>query len=99
MCEDFIRGNIIGTLFAFILVCFDIIILRIKEPGRHRTFKIPLNPVIPLLGVASYVFLMTALPGTTWIRFIVWLALGLIVYFSYSINHRTTLSASPLFAP
>jgi basic amino acid/polyamine antiporter, APA family len=77
----------IGTLFAFVLVCFGIIILRIKEPSRHRTFKVPLNPVIPLLGVASCIFLMTGLPGITWIRFIVWLILGLVVYFSYSINH------------
>ena len=77
----------IGTLFAFVLVCFGIIILRVKEPLRHRTFKVPLNPVIPLLGVASCIFLMTGLPGVTWIRFVVWLILGLVVYFSYSINH------------
>ena len=77
----------IGTLFAFVLVCFGIIILRIKEPSRHRTFKVPLNPIIPLLGVASCIFLMTGLPNITWIRFIVWLIIGLIVYFSYSINH------------
>jgi APA family basic amino acid/polyamine antiporter len=77
----------IGTLFAFVLVCFGIIILRIKEPLKHRTFKVPLNPVIPLLGVASCVFLMTALPGITWIRFVVWLIIGLIVYFTYSFNH------------
>ena len=77
----------IGTLFAFVLVCFGIIILRIKEPGKHRTFKVPLNPVIPLLGVASCVFLMTALPLITWIRFVVWLVIGLVVYFTYSFEH------------
>ncbi|MGA2775773.1 MAG: amino acid permease [Candidatus Omnitrophota bacterium] len=77
----------IGTLFAFVLVCFGIIILRIKEPSRHRTFKVPLNPIIPLLGVASCVFLMTGLPGITWIRFVVWLIIGLIVYFTYSFEH------------
>lgn len=77
----------IGTLFAFVLVCFGIIILRIKEPSRHRTFKVPFNPIFPLLGVASCVFLMTGLPGVTWIRFIVWLIIGLIVYFTYSFNH------------
>lgn len=77
----------IGTLFAFVLVCFGIIILRVKEPGRHRAFKVPLNPVIPLLGVASCIFLMTGLPGVTWIRFVVWLVIGLVVYFSYSIKH------------
>lgn len=77
----------IGTLFAFVLVCFGIIILRIKEPDRHRTFKVPLNPVTPLLGVASCIFLMTGLPGITWIRFVVWLIVGLIIYFSYSMHH------------
>lgn len=77
----------IGTLFAFVLVCFGIIILRVKEPHRHRTFKVPLNPIIPLLGVSSCIFLMTGLPEITWIRFVAWLILGLVVYFSYSINH------------
>jgi len=77
----------IGTLFAFVLVCFGIIILRIKEPARQRTFKVPLSPIIPLLGVASCIFLMTGLPGITWIRFVVWLVIGLIVFFSYSFHH------------
>ena len=77
----------IGTLFAFVLVCFGIIILRVKEPGRQRSFKVPLGPIIPLLGVASCIFLMTGLPGITWIRFVVWLIVGLVVYFTYSINH------------
>ena len=77
----------IGTLFAFVLVCFGIIILRIKEPHRHRTFKVPFSPLFPLLGVASCVFLMTALPGITWIRFVVWLIVGLVVYFTYSLHH------------
>jgi len=77
----------IGTLFAFVLVCFGIIILRVKEPARPRAFKVPLGPIIPLLGVSSCIFLMTGLPGITWIRFIAWLIIGLIVYFSYSIRH------------
>ncbi|MDD5136399.1 MAG: amino acid permease, partial [Candidatus Omnitrophica bacterium] len=77
----------IGTLFAFVLVCFGIIILRIKEPLRHRTFKVPLSPIIPLLGVGACVFLMTGLPGITWIRFIAWLVIGLVIYFTYSFNH------------
>ncbi|MBF0569889.1 MAG: amino acid permease [Candidatus Omnitrophica bacterium] len=77
----------IGTLFAFVLVCFGIVILRVKEPNRQRTFQVPLNPVIPLLGVASCIFLMTALPTITWIRFIIWLIVGLVVYFSYGIRH------------
>jgi APA family basic amino acid/polyamine antiporter len=77
----------IGTLFAFILVCFGVIILRVKEPHRHRAFKVPFSPVVPLLGVASCLFLMTSLPMVTWMRFVIWLFLGLIVYFSYGIRH------------
>jgi APA family basic amino acid/polyamine antiporter len=77
----------IGTLFAFVLVCFGVIILRVKEPHRHRAFKVPLSPLLPLLGVASCIFLMTALPAVTWIRFIVWLLIGFVVYFFYGIKH------------
>ena len=77
----------IGTLFAFVLVCLGVIILRIKEPSKHRTFKVPLNPIVPLLGVASCIFLMTGLPGITWIRFFAWLVAGLVVFFTYSFHH------------
>lgn len=77
----------IGTLFAFVLVCFGVIILRVKEPHKHRAFKVPWSPVIPLLGVATCIFLMTGLPMVTWVRFVVWLLLGFVVYFSYSIKH------------
>jgi len=85
--EEMVDLTNIGTLFAFTLVCFGVIILRVKEPHRARPFKVPLNPIIPLLGVASCIFLMTGLPGITWIRFIVWLIIGLVVYFSYGIRH------------
>jgi APA family basic amino acid/polyamine antiporter len=77
----------IGTLFAFILVCFGVIILRVKEPHKHRSFKVPFSPLVPLLGVISCVFLMTGLPAITWVRFVVWLIVGLVVYFSYSFRH------------
>jgi APA family basic amino acid/polyamine antiporter len=77
----------IGTLFAFVLVCFGVIILRVKEPHRHRSFKVPFSPIIPLLGVASCIFLMTGLPAVTWIRFVIWLLIGFAVYFFYSIKH------------
>jgi APA family basic amino acid/polyamine antiporter len=77
----------IGTLFAFVLVCFGIVILRVKEPNRPRGFTVPWNPIIPLLGVAACIFLMTGLPGITWIRFILWLLAGLLVYFTYGIRH------------
>ncbi len=75
----------IGTLFAFVLVCVGIIILRYKEPDRHRPFKVPFGAwPLPILGAVSCVFLMYYLPPTSWWRFVAWLLLGLAVYLSYS---------------
>ncbi len=75
----------IGTLFAFVLVCVGIIILRYKEPDRKRPFKVPFGAwPLPLLGAVSCLFLMYYLPPTSWWRFIAWLLLGLAVYLSYS---------------
>ena len=77
----------IGTLFAFILVCFGVIILRRTDAGRPRPFRVPLVPWFPVLGVIFCIALMLSLPVLTWIRFFVWLALGLIIYFGYSVRH------------
>lgn len=74
----------IGTLFAFVLVCAGIIILRRRDPHLHRPFRCPWVPVVPLLGIVTCIYLMISLPGVTWVRFIVWLALGLLIYFVYS---------------
>jgi APA family basic amino acid/polyamine antiporter len=73
----------IGTLFAFVLVCLGVIILRIRDPHRPRTFKTPLVPLVPLLGAAMCVYLMLGLPWVTWVRFGLWLAAGLVLYFGY----------------
>jgi APA family basic amino acid/polyamine antiporter len=73
----------IGTLFAFILVCIGILILRKREPHRPRAFRTPWSPVVPLLGVISCAYLMLGLPWVTWVRFALWLLLGLVIYFSY----------------
>ena len=77
----------IGTLFAFVLVCLGVIVLRNTKPEMDRPFRTPINPVFPTLGVLSCTALMAFLPTMTWYRFVAWLAIGLVVYFSYSIRH------------
>ena len=75
----------IGTLFAFVLVCVGITILRYKDPNRHRPFKVPFGAwFLPTLGAISCLFLMYYLPPTSWWRFVAWLMIGLAVYLSYS---------------
>src|SRR2546427_1293949 len=81
----------IGTLFAFILVCIGILVLRKREPNRPRTFKTPLVPFIPILGVISCLYLMLGLPWITWIRFGLWLVVGMVVYFSYGFRRSRLL--------
>jgi APA family basic amino acid/polyamine antiporter len=73
----------IGTLFAFVLVCAGVIILRYKDPHRPRPFRTPLVPVVPLLGIASCILLMMGLPAVTWVRFGLWLLAGLVIYAAY----------------
>jgi APA family basic amino acid/polyamine antiporter len=74
----------IGTLFAFVLVCVGITILRYKEPNRARPFKVPFGAwLLPMMGAVSCVFLMVYLPPTSWWRFVAWLMIGLSVYLSY----------------
>jgi len=77
----------IGTLFAFILVCLGVNKLRKVAPERPRPFRVPFVPLFPILGVILCIALMLSLPVLTWIRFVVWLALGLIVYFFYGVSH------------
>ena len=85
--EEMVDLTNIGTLFAFVLVCIGVIILRATEPKRKRGFIVPFSPWVPLLGALSCFFLMSGLPAITWYRFVIWLAIGLIVYFSYSHRH------------
>jgi APA family basic amino acid/polyamine antiporter len=73
----------IGTLFAFVLVCAGVIILRIKDPGRARPFRVPGGFWVPILGICFCLFLMLGLGLVTWLRFFGWLAIGLAVYFLY----------------
>ncbi|MCX7107705.1 MAG: amino acid permease [Methylococcales bacterium] len=77
----------IGTLAAFVLVCFGVIVLRITQPNLKRPFRSPFSPLFPVLGMLSCGALMAFLPGITWLRFIIWLIIGLIVYFVYSMEN------------
>ncbi len=76
----------IGTLLAFTIVCIGIIILRIKKPDIPRSFKTPFVPLVPILGAGICIIQMVSLPWQTWVRLVVWMALGFIIYFSYGIR-------------
>jgi APA family basic amino acid/polyamine antiporter len=73
----------IGTLFAFVLVSIGVIVLRRTRPDLPRAFRVPLMPVLPIVSTLACLYLMLNLPGETWARFIVWMALGVAVYFLY----------------
>ncbi len=77
----------IGTLFAFVLVSVGVIILRVREPNRKRGFRAPGGYLAPVLSVLTCLLLMAGLPIMNWVRFFVWLAIGLVVYFLYSRKH------------
>lgn len=74
----------IGTLFAFMMVCAGVIILRYTRPDLHRTFKVPFMPITPILGLISCSYLLVNLPWITIARFIIWMSLGMIIYFCFS---------------
>ena len=82
----------IGTLFAFILVAASVLFLRRRDPDRPRPFRAPLVPLVPLLAIAGCVALIVSLDSTTLLRFLVWMAVGLVVYFGYS-RRRSALAA------
>jgi APA family basic amino acid/polyamine antiporter len=77
----------IGTLFAFVLVSIGVLVLRRTRPDLQRGFTVPLVPIVPILSVIACLWLMLNLSVETWIRFVVWMALGVIVYFAYSRRH------------
>ncbi len=86
----------VGTLFAFIIVCGGVIILRYTQPDAERPFKTPASPLIPALGILSCLYLMVNLPWVTLLRFVVWMAIGMVVYFGFS---RSNSSLSPKHIP
>jgi hypothetical protein len=83
----------IGTLFAFVVVCAAVFILRIRRPDAKRAFRVPGGPIIPVLGILSCLWLMLSLPVITWVRFLVWLDIGIFIYWFYGRTH------SPLANP
>lgn len=77
----------IGTLFAFVIVCLGVLVLRYKRPDLPRPFKTPGLPLVPILGAGVCLLQMAYLPGDTWIRLFVWMAIGLAIYFFYGRHH------------
>jgi len=77
----------IGTLFAFVVVCAAVLVLRVKRPEAHRPFRVPGGYLFPVLGILSCLWLMLSLPVVTWIRFLVWLDIGILIYWFYGRTH------------
>jgi APA family basic amino acid/polyamine antiporter len=80
----------IGTLFAFIVVSMGVIVLRKKQPSRPRGFRVPWVPFLPIVSIVCCLVLMVSLPLETWVRFFAWLAIGLVIYYTFG-RHRSTL--------
>ncbi|MFI6869456.1 amino acid permease [Nocardia sp. NPDC050406] len=77
----------IGILMAFVVVCLAVMVFRRTRPEVPRTFRLPLMPLVPIVGVVFSVWLMVSLRWETWVRFVVWLLIGLVIYFAYSRTH------------
>jgi APA family basic amino acid/polyamine antiporter len=86
----------IGTLLAFVLVCFGIMVLRYTRPNIPRPFRTPMVPVVPILGILICGYMMAGLPSDTWIRLIVWMVLGVIIYFLYGMRNSRIGNAPPV---
>jgi APA family basic amino acid/polyamine antiporter len=92
--DEIVQLTNIGTLFAFVLVALGVLVLRRTDPGRTRPFRTPWVPIVPLLAIVSCGYLMFQLPWETWLRFVVWLALGLVIYFLYGYRHSRLRTGS-----
>jgi APA family basic amino acid/polyamine antiporter len=77
----------IGTLLAFIIVCAGVLVLRSRRPDLPRPFRAPFSPTTPILGIVISLAMMLGLPGETWLRLVIWLVIGLVIYFAYGRSH------------
>jgi APA family basic amino acid/polyamine antiporter len=77
----------IGTLAAFAIVCIGVLVLRYVDPRRPRPFRVRALPLVAILGALACLYTMKGLPATAWKRFAVWLGIGLLLYFLYSVRH------------
>jgi APA family basic amino acid/polyamine antiporter len=77
----------IGTLLAFVIVCIAIMVLRRTDPEKTRPFRTPWVPFVPVMGILFNGYMMIKLGWLNWARLIVWLAIGMVVYFTYSVKH------------
>jgi basic amino acid/polyamine antiporter, APA family len=77
----------IGTLLAFVIVCAGVWLLRRRRPDLPRPFKTPWVPFVPIMGILVALLMMVSLAGATWVRLIIWLAIGMVIYFTYSRHH------------
>ena len=93
--EDIGRMVNIGTLLAFVIVSVSVMVLRYTNPSQPRPFRTPWVPFIPILGVASNGYMMYKLGMWNWIRLVVWLGIGLVVYFTYSVKHSRVQALQP----
>ncbi len=89
----------IGILLAFVVVCAAVIVLRYRQPEIPRTFRTPLMPIVPLVGIAFSIWLITYLQPITWLRFVVWFVIGMVIYFGYSRRHSALNTGSAPGAP
>jgi APA family basic amino acid/polyamine antiporter len=83
----------IGTLLAFAIVCAGVLVLRYTDPGRPRPFRTPLVPLVPVAGILACFYLMYGLPVDTWARLVIWMAIGLAIYFLYGKRHSKVQAA------
>jgi len=84
----------IGALSAFVVICSAVLVLRYKQPDLPRGFRTPLVPFVPIIGIGFSIWLLALLPWATWERFVIWMLIGLVVYFAYGIRHSKLAKTS-----